>query len=102
MAKQINITMQGHVYEAQSNQFYPAKNQDADKVHSFFGDALDGCKNYFRVDRPYPDDAYQLTTPKGVYKLEKHPKFNYWHCQANSTKIHFMPKKVKGTLTYWA
>lgn len=80
-----------------------AKTSDARLVVCFIGPSAKGLEDeYFHLQMTSIGDAYVLTTPKGKYELVKHPSQNYWHCEVNGVKMHFMPKKVVATLHYWA
>lgn len=57
------------------------------------------AKNYFKVTLDV--SSVTITTPKGVYTLEKHPTMNIYQGKCGDTKTHVSLKKIVGELRYW-
>lgn len=101
MAKTLHeVTMSGRYYNS-SNELVVAKTSDASEVVCFIGPSADGMDNeYFHAE--VVGNTLLLTTPKGEYKLVKHPTQNYWLCTANSVKVQITLKKIVAYLRFWA
>lgn len=57
------------------------------------------ARNYFRV--VINESSVTVTTPKGVYKLEKHPTLNIYMGVCAGVKTHVSLKKIVGEIRYW-
>lgn len=57
------------------------------------------AKNYFKVTLNV--SSVTVTTPKGVYQLEKHPTLNIYQGKCAGVKTHVSLKKVVGEIRYW-
>ena len=99
---QKDIELTGRFYNS-DRELVVAKTQDADEVVCFIGASPDGTvPEYFHVQESSLGGIYVLTTRKGEYILGKHAVHNYWHTIVNGIKVHFKPKKIVATLTFWA
>lgn len=62
--------------------------------------AFIGHNNYFKVV-DHKRNFVMLITPKGSYRLDKHPTQEIYTGEAKGHKVHVSLKKIVGEIRFW-